>query len=152
SPGSPCSSRRSASSAMCASISAAKSSTVRLRRNTARLLALLRSHDSPDRRDEPLPSGRLPGELPAARRGPPVEAGLAVVRGGPPLRKEPAALLEPLERRIERAVLDEELLLGPLLDGAGDPLTVLRAEDQGPQDQQVERPLQQLQAVGALPV
>jgi hypothetical protein len=46
-------------------------------------------------------------------------------------------------------VLDEQFVFRGLLDGAGDALAVLGSEDEGPQDQQVERALEQLEAVAA---
>ena len=43
-------------------------------------------------------------------------------------------------------MLDEELIRRRLLDGAGNALPVLGTEDQGPEDEQVQRPLQELQS------
>lgn len=42
-------------------------------------------------------------------------------------------------------MLDEELFLGRLLNGARDTLAMLRPENQGAQDEQVQRALQQFQ-------
>ena len=40
-------------------------------------------------------------------------------------------------------MIDEEDLFGLVLNGASDPLTVLRAEDEGPEDEEIERALQE---------
>src|SRR5256886_15904174 len=71
-----------------------------------------------------------------------VEARAPVAVGGPPLRVDEAARLEALQRGIERPVIDDEDVVGLLLDDPGDPLPVLRAEDERPEDEQVERALQ----------
>ena len=84
----------------------------------------------------------LADQLATAGRGQRVEARAAIVVGGPPFGGNEPALLEPLQRRIERAVLDEQHTVGLRLDGAGDALAVLRAEDQRAQDEQIERALQ----------
>src|SRR5207248_8279497 len=84
-------------------------------------------------------------ELFASRGGERIEARLAVVDRYAPLAGDPAALLETLQRGIERSVLDEELLVGGLLDGVRDALAVLRPPDEGAEDQQIQRALQQLE-------
>src|SRR6266568_6681405 len=94
---------------------------------------------------EPPPLGRLSDELFAAGRGQRVEASFAIVFGGAPLGCDPAASLQALERGIERAVFDQQLLVGRLLDRPRDALAVLRAENERAQDQQVERALQEFQ-------
>jgi hypothetical protein len=59
----------------------------------------------------------------------------------PPLRRDPASLFQALKCRIEGAMLDEQLFFRRLLDGAGNPLSVLRSEDQCAEDQKVQRAL-----------
>ena len=49
-------------------------------------------------------------------------------------------------RQFQRAVLDEEFVVGGLLDGAGDSLPVLGAENESAQDEEVERSLQEFAA------
>jgi hypothetical protein len=43
-------------------------------------------------------------------------------------------------------MFDEKLFFGSLLDGTGDALTVLRAEDEGAEDEEIECALEQLEA------
>src|SRR5262249_52966130 len=85
------------------------------------------------------------GQLPPARGGERVEAGPSVVRRCAPLCGNPAALLEPLQGGIERAVLHEQLLGRSSLDCESDSVPVLRPEDERPKDQKVERPLEDLE-------
>jgi len=47
-----------------------------------------------------------------------------------PLGADEAARLEALQRRVERAVIDDRHVVGLLLNEAGDSLPVLAAEDQ----------------------
>jgi hypothetical protein len=47
-----------------------------------------------------------------------------------------------LQRGIKRSVLDEKFFVRSLLDGARDALAVLGSEDEGTENQQVERALQ----------
>jgi hypothetical protein len=49
-------------------------------------------------------------------------------------------------RQFQRAVLDEEFVVGGLLDGAGDSLPVLGAENESAQDEEVERSLREFEA------
>src|SRR5262249_61578252 len=99
--------------------------------------------------DLPPPAG-LPREVLPARAGELVVAGLAVVVGGAPRGHDPAAGLEALEGGVEGAVLDEEDVVGGLLDRARDPLAVLGPEHQGAEDEQVERALDEGQPLGVV--
>jgi hypothetical protein len=54
-------------------------------------------------------------------------------------------LFEALECGIERPVLDEQFAPRGLLDRARDALAVFGAEDQRPEDEQVERALQEVE-------
>src|SRR5262245_51265444 len=56
----------------------------------------------------------LQAELSPSRRGELVVLGLAIVLGESPLGVEPAALLHAMERRVERALFDVELVVGRL--------------------------------------
>jgi len=69
------------------------------------------------------------------------------VSGDAPFGGDPALCLEALEGGLAGAVIDEEFVVGALLDGAGDALAVLAAEDQGAEDQQVEGSLKEGEAV-----
>src|SRR4051812_16295179 len=62
-------------------------------------------HDFADGEHELLPAPLLDVELLAPGGGQLVEARPAVVLRHAPLRRDPPALLEPVERRIERALL-----------------------------------------------
>src|SRR4030095_8012308 len=73
----------------------------------------------------------------------PVKARPALVLGLAPLARDEALVLEAIQRRIERALLDAEALLRDLLDAEQDAVAVERAERNGLEDQHVERPLQQ---------
>jgi hypothetical protein len=76
-----------------------------------------------------------------------IESRFAVVGRRSPPGGDPATIFKALQRGIKRAVLYEEFLLRCLLDGSGDALPMLRAEDQGAQNEQVEGALEQFQAL-----
>ena len=143
----PLSRSRSISSCRCASISASKSACVRRCRDTGSPPGRLGPEHAPDRGHDPAPAAGGACELGAARARERVETGPAVVVGGPPLRVDPAPRLQALQRRIERSVLDEQHVVGGLLDGPRDALAVLRAEHERAQDQEVQRALEQGHAV-----
>src|SRR4029453_17089784 len=63
-------------------------------------------HHARDRQRQPLPLSGFGLEAPAARPGQPVVLGAAVVLGGSPVGVDEAALLDAMERRVERALLD----------------------------------------------
>src|SRR5580700_3800106 len=134
---SPCSRKRSVSSCMCASISEVKSSSLRLRPNMDLAFRPLRPKNPRDGLCQPLPFVGFFDQLFAARRGQRVEPGLAVVGRNSPLRRDPASLFEPLKCGIESPMLDEHLFFRRFLDGACDPLSVLRSKNQCAQDQQI---------------
>ena len=75
-----------------------------------------------------------------------IELGAPVVLGRAVVEVDPAALDQPVERRIQRPLLHLQHVVGAALDGLGDGVAVGRAEPQGPQDQHVERALQQFDA------
>ena len=79
-----------------------------------------------------------------------VAAGLSLVLGTTALSgyltlvgKGPFAPLEALKGGVQRSVVDEKRAFGLLLDRARDALTVLVAEDQDPQDEEIQCPLEQ---------
>src|SRR5579872_123864 len=131
---------------MCASISEVKSSSLRLRPNMALAFRPLRSQNSSDGPCQSLPFVGFFNQLLAPGRRQRIKPRLAVVRRNSPLRRDPPALFQPLQRRIEGAVLNEQLFLRCFLDNPCDPLPVLRSKDQRAQNQQVQRPLQQFQS------
>src|SRR5262245_15455633 len=53
-------------------------------------------------------------------------------------------MFEAIQRRIERALLDQEALLRDLLDAEQDAIAVQRSQRNGLEDEKVERALQQL--------
>ena len=99
----------------------------------------------PDRVEELRPAVAFAQELRLAGRGQPVVLRLLVGFAGPPLRLQPAALLETMQGRIERAGLDLEQIVGLGADGLADAVAVLRAPLQDSEDEHVERALQQLE-------
>src|SRR5215216_8124775 len=94
--------------------------------------------------DDALPALLLDFEPPPPGRGQPIELGPAVVLGFAPLRFQKTMFLEAVERRKQRAGLDLKGPLSDLLDAPGDAQTVIPAQGDRLQDQQIESPLQQL--------
>ena len=54
-----------------------------------------------------------------------------------------------MQGRIERSVLHLKNVFGTVLDGVGDGVAVRRSRRERPENQQVERPLEQLALQGA---
>src|SRR5262249_6907346 len=104
------------------------------------------SEDAADGRCQAPPARRLSRELFSADLRQRVEAGPAVVLGSAPCRADPSPRLEPLQRGVKGAVFDQQLVAGGLLNRPRDALAVLRPEYQHPQDQQIERALEQREA------
>src|SRR6185369_12026002 len=52
-----------------------------------------------------------------------------------------------LQRRVERSVVHQQHVFGGLLDRGGNAVPVLRPEDERPQDEEIERALEQLNAI-----
>ena len=81
-------------------------------------------------------------QLPLARLGKVVEAHLPAARGVLPLRSNPTLLLETMEGRLERAVVNAENIGGGLLDQFGDSVSVRCTAKQCAQDDHVQGPVQ----------
>jgi hypothetical protein len=63
---------------------------------------------------------------------------------GPVLRRDQPSLLQTVQSRIERALLDAEHLVGELVDARRDAVAVHRLRAERLEDQKVERALQQV--------
>src|SRR5688500_5871032 len=85
-----------------------------------------------------MPDGRLVPQLRAPRARELIDLGAPVVVGDTPCRRHPALALEAMQRRVQRAFLDEQRILGGLLDPFGDRIAMLRAPAQGLEDEQLE--------------
>src|SRR5262245_43899982 len=108
-------------------------------------MALLRrAHHAGDGCREPIPVGALLLELPAPEARQRIEARVAAGVGRRPRRAEPAALLEAMQRRIERPLLHLHDVAGHLLQPPRDRVAVDRTERDDFQDQHVERALQEV--------
>ena len=79
-----------------------------------------------------------------------IEPRLAIGVRGAPFGPDPFPRFEALQRRIERAVIDDQRLRRLILDGAGNALAMLRTVDQRLEDEHVERALQQRRALVGL--
>src|SRR5262245_5318348 len=106
--------------------------------------------DAADRASQLLPLVRLDVELLAAPGGQTVELCAAIVLRGAVLERNPAALDEPVQRGVQRPLLHPQQMIGAGLDGLGQRMAVRRSELKRPEDQQVERALQQLDALAIL--
>ena len=105
------------------------------------------SKNALDRGGHSLPLRRFVAQLALAGLREPVELRLTVVLdAAPPLGVDPPGPFEPMQRRVERALVHPQHVLGDLLDALRDGPPVHRACQQGAQDQQVERALQQVEA------
>ena len=87
----------------------------------------------------------LSRELTPARRRDRVEPGFAIGLRSAPISADEASLLQPHQRRIQRAHVELQGAAGHLLEACGDRVAVQRPERiQRLEDQQVERALQDL--------
>src|SRR5687768_16194637 len=85
-----------------------------------------------DGADDFFPARRLRDQLFAAGGGQPVVLRLAVVLGGAPERRDPAAVFQPMQGRVEGPMLDLEHVLRTALDGVRDGMAVRRADHEDP--------------------
>src|SRR5215469_4012910 len=70
-------------------------------------------------RRQPYPAFLFFGELFAAERRERIEARLAILLGHAPFRAYPTGLLHAMQRRVERALLDTQQLIGNKMDVGG---------------------------------
>jgi hypothetical protein len=96
----------------------------------------------------PLPLDPLGLELPLPLAGELVVAGSAVVVGRAPLGADPAPAQHPLERRVERALVDLEDVAGDLAEPERDPPAVHGLEGERLEDEHLERSLEEFGADG----
>ena len=89
------------------------------------------------------------GELAASFRREAVVAGAAVVLGRAPERRDPAAILESMQRGIEGSMFDLEHVVRPVRDGVRDGVAVRRANRESLEDEEVECALQELRPASA---
>ena len=82
------------------------------------------AHDERDGAGHLAPAAGLKREAPATGGGEAVVLGLAVVLARAPVGREPAAVLQAMERGIQRALLDLEDLFRGALDDLGDGVAV----------------------------
>src|ERR1035441_2372055 len=99
----------------------------------------------PDRRRQPRPRFLLHAELLAPRRGQPVEPRAPPQLGDAPFGTDPTLVLQPVQRRIERSLVDPQHIPRNLLDAFGDGPPVLRPGLQGAENEEVERALQEIE-------
>ena len=72
-----------------------------------------------------------------------VKASAAIVVGQSPCALDPTALLQSLERGIERSVVDEEGVSGSRLDRERDAVAVMRSKGEHAQDEEIQRSLEE---------
>ena len=118
-----------------------------VRAHTLLLVRGVRVHDPSDRVYELGPPIALAGELRFSRGCEPVVLRALIRLAHAPFGLEPSALLEPVQRGIERAGLDLEQVVGLRADRLADAVSVLRSPDEGPKDEHVEGALEELEAV-----
>src|SRR5438105_1309472 len=106
-----------------------------------------------DRVRQTLPAFELARELLAAGSGKRVELRFAAGLRDAGLRPQPSLLLEPMKRGIERPLGDLQRVLADLLDPLRDGPPVFGFEGHGFEDEEIERPLDQIgrPAHGAIP-
>src|SRR5690242_2655187 len=93
---------------------------------------------------DPLPAGSLGGQLLLAGCSQPIHFGALLILRNLPFRGNPALAFEPVERRVKRSRIDLQNVAGVRADRLAESVSVPRTPLQRLQDEQVERPLQQL--------
>src|SRR5882762_2373149 len=106
-------------------------------------LPLRWSQNPPDRSRQPVPLARLHRQLPPSLGSQPVEFCSAIVLRHALFRRNPSALDQSVQRRIQRSLLDLQNIIRIELNSLGDSMPMRRPQPQRPQNQQVQRPLQQ---------
>jgi len=112
------------------------------RRRPLRLIG--RAQHQSDGLRQPLPVEPFGGQLRPALPRQAVELGVATGLRRPPLGPKPAAVLEPVQRGVQRALLHLEGVFGDLLQTLPDGVAVERSERNDLQQQQVERALKKI--------
>ena len=110
-----------------------------------------RTHDARDRGGHLVPPAGFDVELLPAQRRQAIELRAAVVLGRAVLERDPPALDQAVQRRIQRPLLHQQHVVRSLLDRLGNGVAVRRADPQRSQNQHVQRALQQLDAFLLLP-
>ena len=93
---------------------------------------------------QPVPLRQLLIELGSAGGGEGVELGVPSGFGFAPLGAEPALLLQPMERRVQRALRDLEDFSAGLFDAGGDRPAVHRLEGEGSENEEIEGALEEI--------
>src|SRR5664279_222610 len=101
-----------------------------------------------DRRREQPPVRLLLGESLLPRGGQRVELRAPPLGRDPPAAAHEPLILETVEGRVERALIHLQHVVRELADSLRDPPTVQRRGEDGLEDQEIERSLQQISAVG----
>src|SRR5262245_19141580 len=114
-----------------------------LRPATLRCLALGRQYTA-HCLDEAEPPRRGRDQLRSARARQPVVLCPAAIRGRFPLGRDPLSLKQPLQRRIQGAVVNIKLIVGLLLQETRNSICVVRPRLQAAEYQQFQRALQKL--------
>ena len=79
----------------------------------------------------------------ATEGGQRVKARAPIVVRSSPRARDPAALLQSLERRVERSVIDEERVPGSRLDRERDAVAMMRSKCEHTEDEEIQRSLEE---------
>src|SRR5579862_1161424 len=123
---------------------------INARRRRKRSLMIQNSclfQDSANGAGEAAPIGGLHFQLLAPGSGQMVEARAAAQLGNAPFGFDPTLMLQTVQRRIKRALIDLQNLFGDLLDAFGNSPAVQRAGLQRPEDQEIESALKKIHGV-----
>src|SRR5207249_10685677 len=113
---------------------------------------LRQSNDALDSLGEPRPALLLARELPASAGGERIESGFAVLLADAPCGPDPARLLHPVERRVERSLFDSQEIGGDALDVRRDGVAVhALLRGQGLEHEQHQRALNDVVSLCAHP-
>src|SRR5438105_908010 len=103
-------------------------------------------HHSANGGREASPLLRLFAELLSAGSGELIEARASSQLGHAPRRSDPSLLLDAMEGGVEGTLIDLKHVLRELLDTLGDRPAVARAGDEGAENEEVERALEQVES------
>src|SRR5262249_5618307 len=104
----------------------------------------LASHHTGDRQREPGVLSSFNRQLSAASRRDLVDPRPPIIRRHAPDTVDPAVQLQTLESGVQRPLLDQELILGRLLNELDDSVSMQVAQRQCPQNQHVQRTRQRI--------